>query len=395
MKIIIFGWYGAGNLGDEAILQAMLSFLKSQKGVELDIVSFNPAKTARLTEDFTIVKNIIRIGSKFNFLRSDFKGIWKSLKTSHAVIIGGGGLFQDIYNFYFIPFFTLVVAIAVYLKKRVFFYSLGIGPFKRNIARWLCKKAANRVEYISVRDPLSQERLKELNIRQAVHLAPDPVFLLKAAESDKAYSFLTAEGYNIEGSLKIGLCLQRLFRWGKQVENTMAETLDYWVQERKAEILFIPFGRYPNSWLRPNPADVDVAASERIASLMKQKSYILQKEYNPDEIMAIIGKMDVIISMRFHGLIMSLVMGIPSLALTYRVESKLSNLFKQLGLSRNLFYIEELDKHKLMKRMDYILENYPKLRKVLQPFFLSLQQQAAQGMQSLMNQLFMEQSKGD
>jgi len=391
MKIIIFGWFGAGNIGDEAILQAMLSFLKSQQELEFDIVSFNPTKTARLTAGFSSVKKIIKIGSKLSFLRSDFRGIYKSLKDSDAIIIGGGGLFQDIYNFYFIPFFTLIVIAATHLRKRILLYAIGIGPFKRKIAQWLCRMAANRAEYISVRDTLSRERLQELKIRQEVHLAPDPVFLLQPAKPGRASSILAAEGFNHKNSLKIGVCLQMLFKWDKRAEKVMAEALDKLAQNYKAEILFIPFGRYPNSWLNPKAHEVDVVASKKISDLMEGKSCILTREYTPDEIMAVIGEMDVIISMRFHGLIMSLVMGIPSIGLTYRVESKLSYFYKQLGFNENLFFINGLDKSTLLERIDNILDNYAKLQKIYHNHAQQFQKQATQGIQSLINQLFKNQ----
>jgi polysaccharide pyruvyl transferase CsaB len=388
MKIIIFGWYGAGNIGDEAILQSMLSSFQLQNDLEIDIVSFNPAKTARMVKQFSCVKNIVRIGSKFNFLKSDFRGIWRSLKNAQAVIIGGGGLFQDIYNFNFIPFFSIIVIIAAYLRKRINWYAVGIGPFKRRIARWLCRQAANRAHYISVRDPLSQKRLSELNIQQKIFIAPDPVFLLKPASPSKVQSMLTSEGLDISSHPKIGICLQRLFDWGKQSESILSDIMDQWVRDREAEIVFIPLGRYPDSWFNSKAADVDVIIAEKLARLLKSKSVVLSGEYTPDEIMAIIGEMDVIISMRLHGIIMSLARGIPSLALTYRKESKLSSLLTQSGFEENIFFVDNLNKNELMAQMDFLLDNYREQKEATQHAARTLKQQAKNGMQSLIDQLY-------
>lgn len=388
MKIIILGWYGAGNVGDEAILQSMLSFFQLQNDIEIDIVSFNPAKTARMVKKFSCVKNIVRIGSKFNFLKSDFRGIWRALKSAQAVIIGGGGLFQDIYNFNFIPFFSIIVIIAAYLRKRIIWYAVGIGPFKRRIARWLCRLAANRAHYISVRDPLSQKRLLELNVQQKICIAPDPVFLLKPATPLKAQSILASEGLDISRYPKIGICLQRLFDWGKQSEGILADIMDQWVRDKEAEIIFIPFGRYPDSWLSSKAADVDLTIAEKMALSLKSKSIILSREYTPDEIMAIIGEMDIIISMRLHGIIMSLAMGIPSIALTYRKESKLSSLLTQSGFEENVFFVEDLSKNELTERVDFLLDNYREQKEAIQHAARTLKQQAKNGMQSLIDQLY-------
>ncbi len=387
MNIIIFGWYGAGNVGDEAILQSMLSIFESQKNIEVDIVSFNPAKTARIAKECAVVKNIIKIGAKFNFLRSDFRGLWRSLKTAQTIIIGGGGLFQDIYNFNFIPFFSLIVIIAAYLRKRIIFYALGMGPFKRKLARWLCKRAVKRAKYISVRDSLSKKRLLELQVQKKIEIAPDPVFLLKPVAALKAQALLESEGLDLSNYPKIGICLQRLFDWGKQSEHILADVIDQWVKGKKAKIIFIPFGRYPDSWIKPKAADVDITIAEKIAQIIKAKPIILSKDYAPDEIMAIIGEMDIIISMRLHGLIMSLAMGIPSIALTYHKETKLSSLLTQSGFEENVFFIEDLNKNELMKRMDYLLDNYDEHQEAVQNAAHKLRQQAMNGMQTLIDQL--------
>jgi polysaccharide pyruvyl transferase CsaB len=387
MNIIIFGWYGAGNLGDEAILQSMLSIFESQKNIEVNIVSFNPAKTAKMTKEFTVVNNIIKIGAKFNFIKSDFRGLWMSLKSAQTVIIGGGGLFQDIYNFNFIPFFSLIVIIAAFLRKTILWYAVGIGPFKRRIARWLCKLAAKRTKYISVRDSLSQKRLVELPVQKKIEIAPDPVFLLKPAAALKAQTLLESEGLDLNNYPKIGICLQRLFDWGRQSEHILADVIGQWVKSKKAEIIFIPFGRYPDSWINPKAADVDITIAEKIAQIIKAQSIILSKDYTPDEIMAIIGKMDIIISMRLHGLIMSLAMGIPSIALSYQKETKLSSLLTQSGFKENVFFIENLNKNELMKKMDHLLDNYDEHQKAVQNAAHKLRQQAMHGMQTLIDQL--------
>ena len=160
MKIFIIGWFGAGNVGDEAILLSMLTDIgETLPDTEFTVLSFNAENTAALLADNCQVKQIVYFGSKLCVFNSDFVGVWRSLRSADLVIIGGGGLFQDIYNWYPIPFFTLMTLLAKLLGKQIMFYALGIGPLRTWFGRKLCRLAAGMAGLISVRDEESKKLL--------------------------------------------------------------------------------------------------------------------------------------------------------------------------------------------------------------------------------------------
>ena len=73
MKIFLIGWFGAGNIGDEAILISELLLLRDHlSNAEIYILSFNPEKTRKLTVNIPEVKKILRMGSKRDVFKSDF-----------------------------------------------------------------------------------------------------------------------------------------------------------------------------------------------------------------------------------------------------------------------------------------------------------------------------------
>src|SRR2546426_4700601 len=82
-KVLIAGYYGFGNAGDEAILTAMLSSMRALRpGLEFIVVSGNPEETAQKYDVSSV-------------LYTDLQGILETARRSDLVILGGGGLFQD------------------------------------------------------------------------------------------------------------------------------------------------------------------------------------------------------------------------------------------------------------------------------------------------------------
>ncbi len=79
-KIVISGYYGFANAGDEAMLTSIVRALRGvQPEIDLTVISGNPAETAARHQ----VKSIYR----FNFLK-----IYNSIKKSDMLLSGGGSL---------------------------------------------------------------------------------------------------------------------------------------------------------------------------------------------------------------------------------------------------------------------------------------------------------------
>ena len=83
-KILISGYYGFANAGDEAMLTAIIESLRQvEKNVELTVLSGNPEDTA--------AKHQVCSVYRFNPL-----GIIRAMKDSELIISGGGSLLQDV-----------------------------------------------------------------------------------------------------------------------------------------------------------------------------------------------------------------------------------------------------------------------------------------------------------
>jgi polysaccharide pyruvyl transferase CsaB len=358
MNVFVVGWFGAGNIGDEAILYSELSLLKNKiQGIEFSILSFDPSRTKKLTTSIPEVKKIIRIGSKLELFRSDFLGIYTAIKRADAVMIGGGGLFQDIYNSYPIPFFTSLALLTRLMNKPSVLFCVGIGPIKTYIGRKLCRMAVNSIKVISVRDEESMILLKEIGVWKKIHLSTDPAFLLSPIKTDSVENIINAYGFHASGP-DIGVCVQNLLYWGDQAKSTLAEIFDSLIEKSGARIFFIPFGVYRNTWSFKHASEaVDILAAKELMAMMKAKSYLVDTgNLNPSEISALIKNMSLMISMRLHGLILALAAKTPIIAITYKKETKIKNLMKRIAQEKNLFEITSLNARHVLERILYMLE---------------------------------------
>jgi len=395
MRLFLIGWFGAGNMGDEAILVSMIvSIRQTLPGVQFDVLSFGDAVNSSLPLAQSAGVNIVRMGSRSRVWCSDFQGFWRALRLADLVVIGGGGLFQDLYNPYPVPFFTATVLLAKLLGKRVMFYALGIGPLHRRWARWLTGLAAKVADLITTRDAESAALLEKLGLQQQMYVTADPVLLLPPVSSELAAQILAKEGGQ-DRSPRIGVSVHSLLTWGMEQKRALAGALDCMVNAMNVQIVFIPFGCYHDQWIHPGVSrTIDRMASEDIAALMTRESIVLAGHYTPQEMLAIIGQMDLVLSMRFHGLVMAVNMGVPPIALTHRCEIKLRNFMKRLEQEDNVLEVNTVSQDDLFDRMRHVLTNKEQLRLDLQKQAENLKDQAQKNV-LLLSRLLVNEKSGN
>ena len=305
-KVLISGYYGFGNTGDEAILET-LSIQFSKAGIGVQVLSANPAKTQELYG--------IKAYKRFNL--SD---IIKAIKNCHALISGGGSLFQDVTSSMSLYYYLGIVKIAEMLGKKVHVFSQGVGPIKKECNRRMFTNIINKVETISVRDEISFEELKILKVdKPDLMRTTDPAFMLQPAPEVSGIKILEKAGVNFSGKLIVGIAA-RNWSSNKDSVSQIAETADQIIEEFDANVVLFPF-HYPE--------DLDFA--NRIAEKMRNKPCVLKEEYKPSEIMAAIGLMNINIGVRLHALILSVCMGVPVIGISY--DPKIDGFLKTIGLN--------------------------------------------------------------
>ena len=120
-KVVISGYYGFNNIGDESILTAIISNIKDNiEDIDITVLSKDPELTYKNHEVDAIN-------------RRDIFGIIKEIKNCDLLISGGGSLLQDVTSSRSILYYLAIILIGIFFKKKVMIYSQGIGPINKNI----------------------------------------------------------------------------------------------------------------------------------------------------------------------------------------------------------------------------------------------------------------------
>lgn len=329
MRIVLSGYYGFDNVGDEAILFAIIQSLKEyHPGVKLTVLSNNPEKTASSYKVDAVN-------------RWNFNEVRIALKESDGLISGGGSLLQDETGMKSITYYSGVMKMAQVLKKPVFIYAQGMGPVKSQINRKIMKHVLQASELITVRDKHSKNLLETIGVTKPIQLVPDPVMGIDAGDFASGLESL-AESEKRVVSVSIRNWTEDLSYLKK-----VAEGLDG-LADNGHNILMVPMhGKY------------DHETSARVVEMMKHEAEIFPYDSSIEEKMAAVKDSDVLLGMRLHALIFASVGNTPFVALSY--DPKIDS-FAEIVDQKVLGHVSSDDwsSGDIVSSIEEIFAHYPK-----------------------------------
>jgi polysaccharide pyruvyl transferase CsaB len=301
---LISGYYGFGNLGDEALLDVIVAQLRARfPGASVDVLSADPAATAkRLAVEATP--------------RADFAAIRRAIDRADVVLSGGGGLLQNVTSLRSLIYYAGIIRAAVRAGKRTLIFAQSIGPldvFGRAVVRVCC----TGISAATVRDERSQRLLAGLLPKVRIERTADPVFLF---EPDAEPLDLAAEGLDEAAGPLVVVSVRR---W-QNTEATVAlltAAIDRLALEHGAQVAFLPLGG-------AGDADVSSTIIRRARS-----APLLLPAMTLGQAAQVIGRAQLVIGMRLHALIIAARLGVPFTAVPYdpKVTSLLDDLHYPLA----------------------------------------------------------------
>lgn len=300
-RILLSGYYGYRNAGDEAVLAAILQTMRTHGGdPDITVLSGDPAYTGR-THPVRAVRR---------------KDLFRALPRCDVLFQGGGSLLQDVTSARSLYYYLYVIVAARIIRRPVFLYAQGIGPLRRPASRAAVRAVLNRVQAITLRDSDSKAVLADVGVaRPPVYGTADPVWALEPAPADRAGLIWTRQGLPSNGRT-VALAL-RDWPAAPSLDAVAAEAATE-LQTRGFEPFFFPMQR---------PADAEQA--ERIRGRMPNPAPTLVGDYAPADLMALAARADLLVGMRLHALIFAAASGVPVLALSY--DPKVEALTRELG----------------------------------------------------------------
>jgi len=331
-RIVISGWYGYKNTGDEVILASMIKTIRDEfKDVEIIVLSSDPAYTSKVHDVVAVPLMYFDILSLCSLaLRKRLFETVNAIRTSDVFILGGGGFLSDWQSWTVILQWLGQVMLAKMFGKKVMLYAIGAGPIITKIGRFLTRIILNRcADIITVRDEKSKEWLESAGVKKRIYVTADPAILLEPVKPDRISKILKEERIDSSKPL-VGIAISPIFHiqkyWPNQqkkflkFKNVWPKVVDFIISKLDANVIFIPM---------QIPTDRDFA-SELIKNVEnKDRVKIITGEYTPQEMMGIIGRMDMIIGMRLHSLILATRMNVPVLGIMY--HHKVECFLEQIG----------------------------------------------------------------
>lgn len=365
MNIVISGFYGLGNTGDEAILEAIIYNLRAElKNPDITVFSLSPEKTAQEHG----------VTSIYRGWRHDFKAKITALRKADLLISGGGGLLQDTYPTRFIfgplPYYLLIVFLAKLCGTKVMFFSQGIGPVNSTWGKILMKVFANLADFITVRDQYSKDLLIKLGVtRPEAVVTSDIVFAFHPREDTACMDSLPQSIQNSKDLVAVSV--RPWFDKVKQFEQ-IAEILDSLIETRGITPVFVPMEGHH-----------DANASEKVLSHMthRDQCFILGTDFTPNQYVNFIGQCRLTIGMRLHALIFSTLTSVPHIGLSY--DKKVESLLKRNGMWEFSTLLEEIQVDKLIQHAQFLLDHQDTYRKSITEHASELKQEALRNVELL------------
>jgi polysaccharide pyruvyl transferase CsaB len=306
-RVGISGSYGGRNLGDEAILAAMVASLRAEADAEFTVFTTSAADTSR--------RHIVDRAVETTGLSED--DLRAALRECDLLLLGGGGiLFDD-----WVTDQIRVALTARELDVPLMLYALGAGPLKTPAARLAVRRCADGAEAVTVRDRQSRRVLEDAGVVHAVEVTADPALLLEPEPLPEGW----LEEQGLAGKRLVGMSVRERGPAAPRLDSRsyhqlLAEVADHLADCCDATIVFVSLER---------AFDFEHSAAVVEAMHLPERAVIVDLD-SSRHLLALAGEFVFAVGMRLHFLIFAALQGVPLVGLPY--AAKIDGFMESLGL---------------------------------------------------------------
>ena len=193
VRIGITGSYGGMNMGDEAILQSIISQIRSSIKAEIVVFSRDPEDTLKRhkVEKSIAIRDLSRKESELEVMDLDI------------LIVGGGGILFDVD----VKEYLREAQIAHEKGIPFMVYAVGAGPLRDPESQKIVREVLDYASIVTVRDRLSRRLLEDIGVHREIVVTADPVFAL---EPDETIADILSNTGIVRGRKLIGMSVREL-----------------------------------------------------------------------------------------------------------------------------------------------------------------------------------------
>jgi polysaccharide pyruvyl transferase WcaK-like protein len=357
-RLLIYGgWYGSGNLGDDAILIGLRNLLsKVIPDLEIAALSIDVPQTKRVcdVEAFPLKSPRELLTPRPGRGIRDYQ---RHFEWADACILTGGTPIYD----YDHASRIIHCRLPQLLKKELICFGIGVKPVRsfhgKRVVRWLLEDAAA----ISTRDPSAERELRKIGLEGEVRVTGDSALFLDSATRDTA----TLEEL---GPLNhpIAFCPRALSSDHRahyhaplthaaisKLRRNIATVADR-LTETGYDVVFVPMHR--------GPGDDDTAEITMIREMMNETSSLTVYPSSPQNAMWILGRMELVLGLRLHSLILAASAGVPIVGIDH--DPKIRGFMEHAGAEDYLSGVED-SPEELTRQIEKALDNRSSMKRRL------------------------------
>lgn len=292
MKILLTNCWQSGNTGDVAIWVNLMKHLKAA----FPDAEFLIASQAILEWDCKQMEEF-----KPTYYEND---LMRAVGDADVLISQGGGymISNGMY-----PYLQAFDKAQKQGKPTFFSTQTMVGPISED-TRLLLKKVIDNAVVVIPRDKGTYELLRNAGVEREMRITPDTVFDIGTTDWD--FPFPESIRFAIRGYDVSTRLLKEIALLADMVTETMGQ------------VVFLPIGHGENR--------DDIDTSKEIISYMKHDCFMINKRLTAEEIKGAL-KDGILISDRYHGIIYSISMNTPFVAMTPDIDSKMPGLLSMIN----------------------------------------------------------------
>ncbi|OVE35717.1 polysaccharide pyruvyl transferase CsaB [Priestia aryabhattai] len=342
-NVLLFGYYGDRNLGDEALLQGILtSFKKRNPELNVTVLSKNPKET---TKRFDVQSSYAPRTKKYmgNFL--------KEIRRTDLFVLGGGGLIQDFIGIKQLIYWVSSLLIAKSMGKKTMLYSIGVGPLSTPSSRRCAKFFLKFADVITVRDIESKELLNSIGIKKdKVIVTADPAFVLEEKEKINEQSRNFSKNQTIAISFLPYYNIVNSPQKEEELEKIFIEFINYILEEYNYNILLLPLHNLKGE-------SHDLGAAKRILKKVdkRERVSLYEEDLTPSDALTLLEECRLMVGMRLHSLILSGVISLPFIGIDY--HPKVGSFIKLVKQEKYSMKVEEVSLQLLKSQFEKLEGN--------------------------------------
>ena len=312
--VVVSGYYGFGNMGDESLLDVIAATLAEEiPDVKIAALTRHPKADAKRTG--------LRCVSRFS------PAAVGTIRGAKLLVSGGGSLLQDSTSRRSLKYYAGVLGIAEAFGVKSYVYANGIGPVRDKSNRKLTAKVVDRAAEVSVRDADSADELRRIGVtRENIRVTADPAFLIRPYDEHRLARTMDRIGVK-DGFFAVSLRPPVQKNTDTSPMHVADEVVDACVKITK-EYGLVPFV-IPMQGVQDG--EICRYFAEKYNERMQNsgRSALLYTPENAPELIGVLSKAAFVIGMRLHSIIFASSAEVPVVGLEY--DPKVSSMMKALG----------------------------------------------------------------